>query len=148
MFFLLIILSIYRIHKQEQIRKRIIELVENSYMFTPEEFFELRSSKKRNGGLVVNEFNDPGIYILYNLNKELYYVGQGKKVLNRINAHFSGSGNGDVYADYKYGDSFGIRIVDLTYSGYSSLNELEKHTIEVYDAYKSGYNKNRGISRP
>ena len=31
-------------------------------------------------------------------------MGQGKAVLDRVNHHFSGRGNGDVYADYKYGD--------------------------------------------
>lgn len=33
-------------------------------------------------------------------------MGQGKAVLDRVNHHFSGRGNGDVYADYKYGDFF------------------------------------------
>ena len=35
-------------------------------------------------------------------------MGQGKAVLDRVNHHFSGRGNGDVYADYKYGDFFTI----------------------------------------
>lgn len=88
--------------------------------------------------------NFAGVYILFNSTKNMYYVGQGKEVLNRVNAHFTGKGNGDVYADYKYGDKFTIKIISLEKSGYLSLNELERHTIMTYDSFASGYNKTRG----
>ena len=55
----------------------------------------------------------------------MYYVGQGKQVLNRVKAHFTGQGNGDVYADYKYGDEFTIKMISLDNSGFDTLNELE-----------------------
>lgn len=77
--------------------------------------------------------------------KDLYYVGQGKAVLDRVNHHFSGRGNGDVYADYKYGDFFTIqndqtgKIVDFI-----SLKNYERNTIAYYDAYNKGYNRTRG----
>ena len=64
--------------------------------------------------------------------------------MNRVNAHFTGHGNGDVYADWKYGDEFTIRIIRLEDSGYSSLNALERDTIASYSAYYKGYNKTRG----
>ena len=66
------------------------------------------------------------------------------EVLNRVNSHFTGKGNGDVYADYKYGDYFTIKMIALDKSGYTSLNELERNTIMTYDAFASGYNKTRG----
>lgn len=88
--------------------------------------------------------NFPGVYILHNKTKNMYYVGQGKNVLDRVNCHFNGKGNGDVYADYKYGDIFTIRMIGLENSGYDTLNELERNTIMTYDAYRNGYNKTRG----
>ena len=65
-------------------------------------------------------------------------------MLNRVNAHFTGKGNGDVYADFKYGDKFTIKMISLEKSGYTTLNELERNTIMTYDAFASGYNKTRG----
>ena len=88
--------------------------------------------------------NFEGVYILHNTDKDLYYVGQGKKILDRVNNHFTGKGNGDVYADWKYGDNFTIRMIALDNSGFDTLNQLERHTISYYDAYSKGYNKTRG----
>ncbi len=73
----------------------------------------------------------------------LYYVGQGNKVFQRVNNHFTGHGNDDVYADYKYGDEFTIKMIELNRSGFSTLNELERNTILTYDAYTKGYNKTK-----
>ena len=61
-----------------------------------------------------------------------------------MNQHFTGHGNGDVYADYKYGDSFLIKIVKLSSSGYSDLDALERDLIKKYNAYSAGYNKTSG----
>ena len=57
---------------------------------------------------------------------------------------FSGYGNGDVYADYKYGDSFYIRLIKLSDSGFSNIDQLERHYIDLYGAEDNGYNKNKG----
>lgn len=67
-----------------------------------------------------------------------------KKVFQRVNNHFTGHGNGDVYADYKYGDDFTIKMIALEKSGFKTLNELERNTIMTYNAYSRGYNKTKG----
>jgi len=89
-------------------------------------------------------YNFAGVYIILNKTKNMYYVGQSQKILDRVNDHLSGKGNGDVYADFKHGDLFGIKMFALETSGYSSLNELKRHTIMTFDAYAKGYNKTRG----
>ena len=113
---------------------------------TPEEFMKMRSAsfggRGRRSYALTRNF--AGVYILYNKSKNMYYVGQGKQVLNRVNAHFTGKGNGDVYADYKYGDIFSIKMIALENSGFNSLNELERNTIARYKAFSNGYNKTRG----
>ena len=88
-----------------------------------------------------------GVYVLHNLTKDMYYVGQSVKVVDRVGQHFTGRGNADVYADFKYGDEFEISTVSLADSGYGSLNDLESDTIAAYDAYNNGYNKTAGNSR-
>ena len=137
---------ILEIRKKRKIRSQIRDLANNTTEITPEEFFKIRNKSfgGRGNPLYSNNYNFTGVYILHNKTKDLYYVGQGKKVFNRINSHLRGSGNGDVYADYKYNDSFTIRTIALESSGFKSIDELERHAIETYDAYKKGYNRNRG----
>ncbi len=130
-----------------RIRRRIRRLSSRSMEITPAAFFRLRAEKRGEGGeLLMKRMDFAGVYILYNQTRNMYYVGQGKQVFHRVNQHFTGHGNGDVYADYKYGDAFSIRMIPLRRSGFHTLNELERHTISQYDAFSRGYNKTRGNS--
>lgn len=129
-----------------RIKSKIRKLSDNALEVTTKEFFSIRNSS--NGGRgkkhISTKYDFAGVYILYNHTKNMYYVGQGKKVFQRVNNHFTGHGNGDVYADYKYGDEFTIKMIALENSGFNTLNELERNTIKTYDAYSKGYNKTRG----
>ena len=111
------------------------QFINEETAITPEEFFDIKS--KQTGDSV-------GVYIIYNQTKAMYYVGQAKRMFFRLNQHFTGHGNGDVYADYKYGDEFTIHIVKLSESGYSDIDKLEKDLIEKYNAFETGYNRTRG----
>ena len=110
---------------------------------TPQEFLRMKSQKIGRSQIATN-LDFPGVYILLNKTKNLYYVGQGKRVMSRVKQHFTGHGNGDVYADWKYGDEFSIRIIKLEGSGFTTLNALEKDTIATYNAFSRGYNRTRG----
>lgn len=136
-----LLISAYLIYKyfeeKRDYEERLRRIVNQGYLFTPSEFFEYKFDLTR-------RFNIPGVYILYNISKDMHYIGQGKKVFNRVQNHFSGRGNGDVYADYKYGDQFEIKIIPLQSSGFYTLNELERNLIFSYGSYKRGYNKTRG----
>lgn len=146
---LIIVLLVYLVLsliKKRKIRTTIKHLQNNEIELSPQEFMEMRS--KSFGGRGKKSYaltqNFSGVYILHNKTKDLYYVGQGQQVLNRVNMHFTGKGNGDVYADYKAGDIFTIKMISLDNSGFKTLNELERNTISYYDAYRKGYNKTRG----
>lgn len=136
------IVCIRRIKRKKQLNALATDALE----MTPEEFKTLRSSafvgKERKHYQLAQDF--PGVYILFNKTKKMHYVGQSTKVISRVNDHFRGKGNGDVYADYIYGDEFTIKIISLESSGYSSLNKLERHMISHYKAFSRGYNKTRG----
>ena len=97
------------------------------------------------GALRQDDFT--GVYVLHNKTKGMYYVGQSVRVIDRVGQHLTGHGNGDVYADFKYGDEFEVSTVSLAESGYGSLNDLERDTIAAYDAYNSGYNRTPGNAR-
>ena len=95
-----------RINKQrENISKQVDRVANSISELSPEEFFSLRNNAKVKN-LNAENSHFAGVYILHNKTKNMYYVGQGKDVFNRVNSHFTGKGNGDVYADYKYGDDF------------------------------------------
>lgn len=59
---------------------------------------------------------------------------QSAKAIDRAAIQFLGRGNCDVYADYKYGDSFNVRIIPLSGSGYESLNEQKRAAIQALEA--------------
>lgn len=85
-----------------------------------------------------------GVYVLLNKTKGINYVGQSRDVYGRVKQHTTGYGNGNVYADMKYGDIFAVKLLPLKNSGFDSLNELEKYAIDAFDAYKYGYNRTSG----
>lgn len=128
----------------ESIKERILYLANNAYQMSPQAFMEVRRSSDCLHPYFASTRNFAGIYIIYNQTKNMYYIGQGKEVSNRVNSHFTGKGNGDIYADYKYGNNFTIRTIPLKKSGFRTLNDLERNAIKTFHSYEWGYNKNRG----
>lgn len=49
-----------------------------------------------------------------------------------------GDGNYDVYADFRCGDSFDVRIVPLSGSCFESLTELRHSVIQALEAAGDG----------
>ncbi|MDV7758056.1 GIY-YIG nuclease family protein [Liquorilactobacillus mali] len=120
--FVCFILYSIKLIREDIIANKIYKLANQEDVLTPHELLELHKKKapfKRQS--ISTVFNFPGVYIIHNLDQDIYYVGQGRKVLDRASQHFRGHGNGDVYADYKYGDDFVIQFISLDYSGYSLL---------------------------
>lgn len=131
--------------KHLEARQRVLELSEGYEEIPAEEFLNRRNvltGSRLNGS---SEFT--GVYVLHNTTQDRYYVGQSIRVLDRVNQHFTGHGNGDVYCDFRNGDKFTVRTISLVSSGYESINDLERQLIDAHDAYRSGYNKTRGNSR-
>lgn len=111
-------------------RKRRIQYKD----YTTQEFIEM--SKYYD----LRRYDSPGVYIFFNLTKNINYVGKSKNVLRRVNEHLNARGNGDLYADYKYGDNFLIRVIRC------NINELdyyENFYTRVYRSLTNGYNKTR-----
>lgn len=127
-----------------RIKQKIKQLASDSIEITPQAFLKYRKDILGRDKNTIQKANFDGVYIIHNKTKDLFYVGQATRILDRLNQHFTGHGNGDVYADYKYGDKFTIRTIALRKSGFRTLNELERNAIETYGAYKKGYNKTRG----
>lgn len=123
--------------KHKVLREGIIDLTNASVTVSPKEFLKHKDAFLKNGDYT-------GVYVIHNTTKDLYYVGQSVRVVGRVTQHFTGHGNGDVYADYKYGDTFTINTIPLNGSGYDSIDALERNAIATYNAYNKGYNRTRG----
>ena len=127
-----------RIDEKHRVDNILYTIQDRSIEISTYEFFELKKTK------LVDVKKVKGVYILHNYQNGKYYVGQSKSVFDRVNNHFTGKGNGDIYVDYKKGDRFTIKMIPLSGSGFYDLDSLERHFIEYYHAYDRGYNKTRG----
>lgn len=100
--------------------------------------------------LIVDYKKIIGCYIIWNKEKNKYYVGQSKDVIKRLKQHFNGSiPKNIIFAEDYYSaaiekrDSlFYFKIIPLHDKG--ELDEVEKELIEEYDAFNSGYNGTSG----
>ena len=111
------------------------------------------SAKLGRKGVAGYKYNDtPGCYVItiYNtpvlqdyMEYENIYIGQSVNVCKRVHNHFNGKGNGDIYADIKYGKFVYVRIVPCHEE---EMNTLEKQLIRAFNA-TSSYNRTRGGGR-
>ncbi|MBD5445731.1 MAG: GIY-YIG nuclease family protein [Mycoplasma sp.] len=125
--------------KKAQFNEELERVFNDSKTLTIQEFLELREKTIRMGG--ESEYDRSEVYVIFNKDSKMYYVGQSINLIKRVNNHFTGKGNGDVYADYKYGAEFEITLIPCHQN---DLNKVEKHYIEFFNAYGKGYNKNKG----
>lgn len=136
---LLILPPLWEQRKHKKRKKRVKGLAKGTVPFSPQEFLAGRKSGMKDA------LKFAGVYIIRNMTRNSYYVGQAVDVDRRLYQHFTGHGNGDVYADYKIRkDKFEIRVIRLSSSGFKNLNDLERYAIGAYSAYDRGYNRTRG----
>lgn len=92
----------------------------------------------------------PGCYVITIYNRPVrnkrwdkyknIYIGQSVHIFQRVHNHFNGKGNGDIYADIKYGKYVYVRFVQCEKE---EMNDLEKKLISTFNA-TSSYNKTKG----
>jgi hypothetical protein len=119
-------------------------IIRRSAWISAEKFLTMRNQRSKNNRLASERYNVKGVYILHNRSKHKYYVGQAHKLLSRVNGHLTGKGNGNVYADFAYGDRFYVRFVRLKGASFKNLNDMERYFINKYHAQEDGYNKTIG----
>ena len=120
------------------------KIIRQSTWIPAETFLEMRNKRDKNNRLASERYNVKGVYIFYNRTKHKYYVGQAHKLLSRVNGHLTGKGNGDVYADYAYGDRLFVKFHKFRGTAFKNLNEMERYYIEKYHGQSKGYNKTVG----
>lgn len=76
-----------------------------------------------------------GVYILRNATQNKCFVGKASKVFKKIERHFTGYGNEEIYSEWRKGNKFFINIIRFENSGYDNINYLERDIKEKYYAF-------------
>ncbi len=123
-------------------------------MFMPEELLEHKATPDKN-----TLANCAVIYIIPNRSKDMYYVGQAKKLVDRASQYLTSNpahnqarkrmnelmNLPEIYLDFYSKDQFSISLLPLENSPFSTLNEFEGNAIRAYDAIApAGYNRISG----
>lgn len=87
----------------------------------------LISDEKSSTSTIINEYTE-------------IYAGQSVNIAERVHQHFTGHGNGDVYADVKYGKYVFVKLFPCPKE---NMNDLECRLIEAFNGLDS-YNKTAG----
>jgi len=100
------------------------------------EFLELYDQRtydihsKQNDVKFMKELDFEGLYLIKNKSKKRYYLGKGANVFRKVDRHFRGYGNQDIFADYEKKNRFVVCFMRLENSGYETLSDYEKSIIQ------------------
>lgn len=129
-------------------KETVDRMLSSKEKVTAEEFMQMYDlriydiSSKQSDIKMMKNIEFEGVYILHNKSKNKYYVGKGNKIFRKIDRHFRGYGNADIYKDFQRGNKFYVRIIRLKNSGYDNIDILANEISKKYKAYETGYNKN------
>lgn len=80
-----------------------------------------------------NQANDMGCYILYNVDKEKYYIGKGTLCADDVTRHIVGKGLPDIFYEKKDGDDFTVQFYFIADgSAYGTMQELYDDIVSIY----------------
>lgn len=150
-FSIIIIPLIIQAKKNEEIRNNILNKTFVYYTDFEKNWIISKQGNKAMSGYKCLDV--PGCYVilifdhLVRDNKysgyQNIYIGQSVNMCKRVHNHFNGKGNGDVYADIKYGKYVYVQFYPC---GKNELNKIEKNLIAAFHA-KSSYNMTSGGSK-
>lgn len=124
-----------------KVKETLQRLVVDNEEMEIEEFLEMYDTRihdfdsKRNDIKILKQVDFEGVYIINNSTKDIFFVGKSEKVLRKVDRHFRGHENEDIYTDYQNGDIFKIRIIDFEKYSYDNIDELVKVMTDKYGIY-------------
>lgn len=136
--------------KRQQIQNSIYDRQFLSYESFESQWIVKKNTKSHSEPIGLKYVDGPGCYVItiYDepvrnndyRNYQNIYIGQSINMCQRVHNHFTGKGNGDVYADIKYGKYVYVCLIKCNQS---ELNRLEKSLIAAFKATNS-YNRTKG----
>lgn len=114
--------------KAKEILNNILDLNKNVPIEDFLKMYDMRMydiSSKQDDIKFMKTLDFEGVYILYNKSKNKYYIGKASKVFRKIERHFAGYENEDIYSEWKQQNEFFVNIVRFENSGYENIDALE-----------------------
>lgn len=94
------------------------------------------------------QYDFDGVYVIHDLDYDMYYVGQSINVIKRLRGHFNGQaskgGADDLNEALINGHNMEIALLRLKNSSFRDLDDMEAYFIDYFDSYYHGYNRTRG----
>lgn len=90
----------------------------------------------------MKELDFKGLYYIQNLSKKKCYLGSGDNVFRKVDRHFRGYGNQDIFDDYKNKNIFEVSFFKLESSEFDNLNDFEKEIRSRLNITGVGYQNN------
>lgn len=153
LFVLCIVAIIWLAWYSSKKRKEIRESIFGGHFISVEEFEKnwMIGGTRGKQGMTGYKYEDgPGCYVILIFDHPVtddnftsydnVYIGQSVNVCQRVHSHFTGKGNGDVYADVRNGKYV---YVQFRRCEKEEMNSLEKSLIDAFSATDS-YNNTRG----
>ena len=91
------------------------------------------------GRLILPAFT--GLYVIRNIDNDIFLVGQSDNVGKTVKDHFSGRGSQKLYQDFAAGKQFECFVFAFREGRFATLNEMEHFYTMLYNASVTGYNK-------
>jgi len=141
-----------RVRRNLKRRNKQIRNIIFSGEFVPyQEFMDNWISERTDQGNAGFKYNDgPGCYVILVFDEDNdsddlndyddVYVGQSVNVCKRVHNHFTGKGNGNIFADIRAGRDV---YVGITRCDETELNDMEIDLIRAFHATTS-YNNTKG----
>lgn len=83
---------------------------------------------------LMKQYDFEGVYILHNCTRNIYYIGNSRKVFHKIERQFKGYEDPDVYNEWSRKHIFTVKIYRFEESNYSSINKLKNNLMNEYEA--------------
>lgn len=94
------------------------------------------------------KYDFKGVYIIYDVDMNCYYVGQSINVIKRLRGHFNGQASkgraDDLNEALISGHNMEVALLRLQNSSFRDLDDMEAYFIDYFDSYHNGYNRTRG----
>lgn len=85
---------------------------------------------------LIKQIDFVGVFIIYNLDDDIYHIGKSEKVLRKGYRYFTGYERQDIYQEWKSNVHFAVRVVKFYNSGYKNINQLVNVLQKQYGYYE------------
>ena len=102
----------------------------------------------------IPEYNGRGVYGLHNMTRDIWYIGESKRVRSRVRSHLNTLKRGEhindrIQRDFDRGDVFQVVVLEMLPDATQHYTFLrETAYINAFNAVHNGYNREYPVYFP